>query len=58
MLKVLQIRIQEKRSYKFRNSETALLNKRTGLTDQDIDLQNLIKVQQLIKPIKLLGFQI
>ena len=29
-----------------------------GLTDRDTDLQNLIKAQQLIKPIKLLWFQI
>ena len=29
-----------------------------GLTDRNMDLQNLISAQQLIKPIKWLGFQI
>ena len=33
-------------------------NREEGSTDQDMDLQNLIKAQQPIKPIKLLRFQI
>ena len=36
----------------------AWLIERAGSTDQDMDLQNLIKTQQLVKPIKWLGFQI
>ena len=33
-------------------------NREEGSNDQDMDLQNLIKAQQPIKPIKLLRFQI
>ena len=36
----------------------ARLIERAGSTNQDTDLQNLIKAQQLVKPIKWLGFQI
>ena len=36
----------------------SLTNREEGSTDQDMDLQNLIKAQQPIKPIKLLRFHI
>ena len=33
------------------------IDREEDLTNQDTDLQNLISAQQLIKPIKWLGFQ-
>ena len=35
-----------------------LIDQEEASTDRDTDLYNLIKAQQLIKPIKWLGFQI
>ena len=48
---------KEDASSEIRNMPS-LTNREEGLTDRDIDLQNLIKAQQPIKPIKLLRFQI
>ena len=48
---------KEDASSEIRNMPSST-NWEEGLTDQDTDLQNLIKAQQPIKPIKLLRFQI
>ena len=54
MLKALQVKIQEKRSYRFRNSKHAKFDRsreQVRLIKRRV-LQNLIKAQQPIKAIK------
>ena len=54
MLKMLQVRIQEKGSCRFRNSKHTRfdqLREQVGMIERRV-LLNLIKAQQPIKPIK------
>ena len=53
----LEYKNKEDASSETRNMPSST-NWEEGLTDRDTDLQNLIKAQQPIKPIKLLRFQI